>query len=230
MDKLSQKDITKDMRNFTHDIKKHSAFTMIELIMVIIVLGILTALAIPRLNRDLTQEAADDILSQIRFTQHMALVDDKHRFNQPDWQRSFWRIMFSSCSDGSLAFRIGSDSDRSGGGFTAAEAALDPINGRPFHFANNGDCDLTTISPNIRIGKKYGITAIAGKGGCNNIQNIGFDHLGRPHVGFEDSNIPNYNSYMTNTCTFTFTINDNNFSIDIEPETGYAHITGQNNS
>jgi len=48
---------------------KHSAFTMIELVLVIVVLGILAALAMPRLERDLRQEAKDNLLSAIRYTQ-----------------------------------------------------------------------------------------------------------------------------------------------------------------
>jgi len=42
---------------------QNSAFTLLELVFVILVLGILTALAIPRIDRDLRQEAADNILS-----------------------------------------------------------------------------------------------------------------------------------------------------------------------
>lgn len=56
---------------------KHPAFTMIELVFVIVVLGILSALAMPRIDRDLRQEAKDNILSSIRYTQHLALIDEK---------------------------------------------------------------------------------------------------------------------------------------------------------
>jgi len=57
--------------------RNKSAFTMIELILVIVVLGILAALAMPRVDRDSRQEAADNILSAIRYTQHLALMDNK---------------------------------------------------------------------------------------------------------------------------------------------------------
>jgi len=73
---------------------------MLELVFVIVVLGILTALAIPRLDRDLRQEAADNLLSAVRYTQHLALLDNRHTFNSAVWQKSFWTIRFQA--DGSF--------------------------------------------------------------------------------------------------------------------------------
>ena len=67
---------------------KHTkAFTMLELVFVIVVLGILAALALPRMDRDLRQEAKDNILSAIRYTQHLALMDNKTNPLDANWQR-----------------------------------------------------------------------------------------------------------------------------------------------
>jgi hypothetical protein len=89
----------------------------------------------------------------------------------------------------------------------------------------------STVSPNIFLYKKFGIDSIAGNVGCNDIQHIGFDHLGRPHVHFTQSNNPDYSSYMKRDCVMTFSIKgDDNFSIIINKETGYAHILNQNAS
>jgi len=213
--------------------KYRPAFTMIELIMVIIVLGILASFAIPRLDRDVSQEAADSILSNIRYTQHLALVDDKHLFNDPTWQQRYWKIMFATCQNGDLFYRIGSDDNSNGNGmFIQTEAAIDPINGKPFFMANNdANCDAdTTVSNNIFLTKRFAVTAIDTTG-CNNVAHIGFDHLGRPHQGFGASAIPNYTSYLNAQCTFKFTLSGgNDFSISIEAETGYAQIVDQNAS
>ena len=209
------------------------AFTMIELVFVIVVLAILAALAIPRLDRDLKQEAADNILSAIRYTQHLALVDDKQMYNNPKWQRRFWRIMFAQCSDGTYFYKIGSDNDmNSTSTFAQNEAALDPANSKMMYVANNGDCSASTVSPNILIGKKYGVTvnAITGSGKCTG-KSIGFDHLGRPHIGFSASTKPDYGSYVKNTCTFNFKLSDGStFGIIVRPETGYTTIVDQNAS
>ena len=211
-----------------------SAFTMIEIVMVIVVLGILAALALPRFERDIKQEAADSILSDIRYTQHLALQSSKHKFDEPKWQRAFWKITFESCGGGSGFFTsIGSDMDW-GGDISQAEAAIDPANGKVMFWTNTASCadggDNNT-SDRIFLTKKFGIKAIAGTEGCNGIQHIGFDHLGRPHVSFSGSTAPTYGSYMNTACIFTFTMSDDDtFSIRINPETGYAFIVGQEDS
>ena len=210
---------------------KRSAFTMLELVFVIVVLGILAAFAMPRLDRDLKQEAADNILSAIRYTQHLALMDDKHKFDDPKWQRRFWRIMFAQCSDNKYFYKIGNDDDMdSTSTFEQSESAIDPSNGKMMYVANNGDCTGNTVSPNILIGKKYGVTVQNGTGGCTG-KSIGFDHLGRYHVGFSASTKPNYSSYKNTACTLNFTMSDNStFTITIEPETGYSYISNQSDS
>jgi len=213
---------------------KKPAFTMIELVMVIVVLGILAALAMPRLDRDLEQEAADTVLSKIRYTQHLALLDNKHKFDEAQWQRAFWKISFENCSGGGPFIGIGSDIDYQGD-TDLDEAALDPTNGKPIFWVNTDTCDpgddLSAASEAIFLSKKFGITAVVGTGGCAGLKHIGFDHLGRPHVSFSTSNQPNYASYMNTQCTFTFTMSDSNtFAITIQPETGYAQIVGQDDS
>ena len=210
---------------------KKSAFTMLEVVLVIVVLGILATLAVPRFDRDLRQEAGDSILSNIRYTQHLALMDNKQKFDKAEWQRRFWRIMFAQCSDGKYFYRIGSDDDMdSTSTFENTEAAIDPANGKPIYMSNNGNCNSNTASDNIFIGKKYGVTVNNGTGGCTG-KSIGFDHLGRPHTGFSASTQPNSASYMSAECIFNFTMSDSTtFQISIQPETGYAQIVGQDAS
>ena len=219
--------------------KKHypnpfkSAFTMLELVFVIVVLGIIASLAMPRLDRDLTQEAADTVLSNIRYTQHMALSDFRQSFTQPKWQMSFWKINFEKCSDNGIFIGIGSDKDYMGD-TNMEEAAVDPANGLPMFWRNTSSCKDggdNTVSDSIFLTKKFGVTSVAGTGGCAGLKHIGFDHLGRPHVSFSATTSPAYGSYMNTACTFTFTMSDNEtFAISIEPETGYAFIVDQNAS
>ncbi len=219
--------------------KNRLAFTMIELVFVIVVLGILAALAMPRVDRDLRQEAADHVLSVIRYTQHLAVNDDIHDFSDRQWQRRYWRIVFNNCGDPSkFYYMIGSDADNSGSNnafFARGEGAIDPANSNEM-FGNALLCNAdggAGISENIFITRKYGVTNVVSAGGCNGNggRYIGFDHLGRPHYGFGLSPDPDSTSYMRQICTFTFTMSDNTtFDIDILPETGYAEIRDQNGS
>jgi len=220
---------------------KHKAFTMIELIMVIVVLGILASLAIPRMKRDLHQEAADNILSAIRYTQHLALIDDKHKFNKARWQRRFWGIYFTTSTSNPLNnfYVIASDNNMSGD-YTKDECAIDPANGKYMYNAGGATTTIDSDeSPNIFIGKKYGINNItfegcnSPNGGIGNSKYIGFDHLGRPHVKFLNSNQPDNASYMTSDCNLTFSFSNgafDPFKIIITKETGYAYIADQPDS
>jgi len=209
------------------------AFTMIELVMVIVVLGILAALAMPRLDRDTKQEASDIILSNIRYTQHLALMDYKHSFDTTAWQKRFWQIHFGSCS-GSSGFymRVGSDMD-DGGEIGKDEAALDPITGLPLYWIGASECSSGgdgTVSENVFLSYRFGVTDITPSGGCTD-QHIAFDHLGRPHVSISTSTAPTYSTYMDSTCTLSFELsNGESFAIKIEPETGYSYIDGQEDS
>lgn len=217
---------------------KRSAFTMIELVMVIVVLGILAALSMPRLDRDIRQEAADSILSDIRYTQFLALMDNKHNFNNPEWQQRFWRITFSNCGTDQF-YMIGSDESMDGSNsanFALTEAAIDPTNNQPMFYACSG-VNKTSVSDRIFITDKYGITTVTPSGGCTTAVNgsggkhLAFDQFGRPHYGFSTSTTPNYASYMKETCTLTFTMSSGDtFAITILPETGHTYIVGQPDS
>ena len=212
-----------------------NAFTMIELVVVIVVLGLMAALAIPRMERDLSQEAADTILSDIRYTQHMAINDYVENPRKDKWQRAFWQIQIESCSGSSgLFIAVGADKGY-GGSIDRNESAIDPANGKPMFWQNTSSCSNggdDTVSENIFITKKFGVKSMTTSGGCaNNVKYIGFDHLGRPHIGFSGSTTPDYGSYMTSPCNMKFTMEEgDDFTITILPETGYAYIVGQNAS
>jgi len=214
-------------------------FTMLELVIVIVVLGILAAMAIPRMERDTKQEAADHILSQIRYTQHLALNDYKHQFFDHRWERRLMRIVFSSCAnDTGVFYMIGTDSTNRGstnGFFLKSKASIDPVTNKPYFWQNTARCDGGgdgTVSEDIFLTRRFGITKVTNSCDKKNgsATHIGFDHLGRPFhgVAFTRSVVNDYGGYAPNGCTFTFTLsNGESFQIRIEPETGYAHIVGQ---
>ena len=79
------------------------AFTLIELVFVMIVLAILTFALWPTKQPTQALEAARQIVAHIRYTQHLALNDDKFATHKDgtsniakDWYKRLWRITFSS--------------------------------------------------------------------------------------------------------------------------------------
>jgi prepilin-type N-terminal cleavage/methylation domain-containing protein len=223
--------------------KRQNAFTMLELVMVIVVLGILAALAIPRMEKDSRQEAADNIISALRFTQHMALMDnviDNISADKLKWQRKFWRFGKEGCSDNGIFYYVGSDKDMGGDiTVTKGEAATDPANAMVMMGQNNKPCEgdlseqvFSTIkenaSSNIFLTRNYGIKENDAKlfAQCpGSTKSIGFDYLGRPHRGFEVSTNPDYSTHMESDCNLTFEFEDGSpdLIITIEKETGRVH-------
>jgi len=228
MDKLSQTYPTKDL--IMPHIHDKPAYTLIEVTVVLMLLGILTSLTLSKAQPDLRVLAITQIITDIRHTQHLALHDHKHQFNHANWQKRFWRIGFEYCAGRTHYYEyIGSDNNKKGG-IDHYESAIDPITGRRMIWSgkacpNAGD---SSTASSIFITHKYGINRIKWKGSCRHAQYIGFDSLGRIHQGFASSGAktPHYSSNLSTPCLITFDSPsfDKSFTISIAPETGYTHL------
>jgi len=203
-------------------------------VVVIVVLGILAAVAIPRMERDLRQEAGDNILSAIRYTQHLALMDNKTDPTDGTWQMALWQIRFSTYTENSKTrwfYTVASNRAKNAGNISKSDAAVDPANGK-FMWNLGGDSTVDSDeSPNIFIGKNYSIDSIRFSGGCATGQHVAFDHQGRPHADiFTATNT--FDKLMASDCTITFGFEsgDANLVITIARETGFAQIVGQSGS
>ncbi len=224
-------------------IKFKKAFTMVELIMVIVVIAILAAMSIPRLKRDTRIEAINHVLMAIRYAQNTALHDDKHSNTSTLWERSFWRFGISRCSDGGLFYYIGS-SQQLQSRLTNNEYLIDPANGKNIGYASGNPCSKSSVivnknitSDNIFLSSNYGIsnvvatpTYVSTQDGNDfyNIFLVGFDNLGRTmDANFPNNNWPNHLFYITSDINLTFSFQDSSiapFTIIIPKETGYAYL------
>lgn len=197
------------------------AFTMIELIFVIVVIGILAAVVMPRTGSNKLQEAATQVLSHIRYTQHLAMIDDKFDENNATWFRENWQIEFRS--GGTLVdYRIYSDKDQNGNvDIIDNEAAIDPLSKEPLNSAST-ITDLKT---------KFGIGSVVFSGGCNTGRELSFDFLGRPYFYVTSTNPLASNMYqylLTSNCDINLTNPEGSVTIRVHPETGYACILNGN--
>lgn len=215
--------------------RQAKAFTMIELVLVVVVLGILAVLALPRMERDLRQEAADNILSAIRYTQHLALTDDKTDPTDLEWQKKLWSINFTVSTTGSY-YTVSSNLN-GGKAVNKKETAIDPANGK--YMYHNASHDIqANESPNILIGKKYGINTVnfdnckTIANGTNDSSHIAFDQQGRAHKGVFRVATNDYRTVMTDDCEISFGFEDgsDDLKISIARETGYAFIVEQEDS
>ncbi len=226
--------------------KSKYAFTILELIFVIIVAGILAVTIVSSFNRNNLREVADQLISHIRYTQHLAMIDEKFDTNDHNWFKSRWQIHFykNLGSDNKWSYIIFSDfKNNHTGNPDKDEIAKNPddpnryLTGGTsgsgiFHYDNN------ETTKELNIGNKYGVKDIKFSNGCrNNVKYISFDYFGRPFNSFPANapyEIPSigYHVLLTKKCIITLcTVNNcstasNNekIKIAIEPWSGYAHI------
>lgn len=176
------------------------AFTMLELVFVIVVIGILAAAIIPNTKTNSTSEAAIKLESQIRYVQHLALIDDKFDATNSSWYKNLWQIAF---------------------------------NGNQYSIVSNNnlkfakDSITKNIIQNVDLSADYGVTVgFDNTSGCSAETDISFDHIGRPISGDLNAATSKLNSLnlLTTACRITLTGSDGTIeTIQIEPETGYAH-------
>jgi len=198
---------------------KRYAFTMLELVFVIIVIGILAVLAMPNFTTSPLQQAAEQVARHIRYTQHLAMVNDVFDPKQQFWYRARPQISFRQCNDGSSYYYIGTDSNWNTGHIAESEAAIDPLSRKRMYWLNS-QCNADAFpdrDPNLLLTDKYSATIVSNCGAT-----ISFDTLGRPYTAFGAT--PD-TGRLANDCNITIVHNDGNATIVLRPQTGYVSVS-----
>ena len=177
------------------------AFTLIELVFVMVVLGILTFALWPTKPPTQALEAARQIVAHIRYTQHLALNDDKFATHTDtggtssiakDWYKRLWRITFSNltadkdCKIGGWRYavyqNIAGDLSDKGQPNGTIEAARNPAQaGKVLSACYSGLS--TNTSDELNLSQTYKIKNIdfSEFATDSRIQGIIFDELGRAY-------------------------------------------------
>ena len=72
------------------------AFTLLELIFVVVIAGILAFVLIPKSSDTKLLESANQLISHIRYAQQLALNNDQFDPNDENWYKKMWRIEFEN--------------------------------------------------------------------------------------------------------------------------------------
>ncbi len=208
---------------------KRFAFTMLELVFVIIIIGILAVLAMPNFNTNPLQTAAEQVAAHIRYTQHLAMVDDKYDPTDPTWWQKRWQIHFEDASTGGgeKVYEIYNNLDGDANE-DDDELAHDPLNGSLMKGVDKDImADPTKYTAYLMISKTYGITNVTFSADCHpssaTSSRLGFDNLGRPY--FNTATVAPYDDLLVADCNITLIHPDGNATITVHPETGYVSVS-----
>jgi len=226
-----------------------NSFTLLELIFVIVVVGIIAVVTLRKTPSDNLDRATIQLVSHLRYTQHLALNQDFYSTTDMNWFKRRWKLSFSNGADTNNYWAYSVWADTAGdatGSPDPKEIAVNPMNkSKRLTGGFNGNLFIHTNDPRatqeLNIGQAYGILDIKFSSPCRtgaHSKSIAFDHVGRPLRGALENYIAPYKSSIkTNIlihkqCQITLcsVANCDNASADekriiaIEPETGYAHI------
>jgi prepilin-type N-terminal cleavage/methylation domain-containing protein len=208
------------------------AFTLLEIIFVIVLIGILAGVAVFyfRANDSELVQAKNQLINHIRYTQHLALMDDKFSPSDRDWYKGRWRISFSGSSDypqtsNYVYYNIYSDSpDYRGGIDKENEVAIDPYKGARLGVETDGD--KSRLITNLVQQYNVEIVSVCDSDG----KDIVFDVIGRPYkfnssTDLGTDSLPNsraYQNLLTSSCEIKLRHLETGepATITIHPETG----------
>ncbi len=194
------------------------AFSMLELVFVIVVAGILAIALIPNYDRDYAGEAIYKVAEHLRLAQHNAMTQD---FTTPavNTNELLWRVGFINGSNGAC-YSVFTDTN-GGGNADANEAAVDPMSGLLLR-GTPGTCSQNNAnSSEVLLWREYSIRRVTLGGGCNPaIRNIAFDNIGRP-----GQIIGNNFTLLAADCTVTVAdAAGNSAMLNVVQETGYVDV------
>jgi hypothetical protein len=212
------------------------AFTLLELIIIIIIISILSFSVIQKTDNRGLYYAANQVLFHIRYTQHLALIDNVFDPNDPDWFKKRWQIQFHSTVSGynlTWTYSVYKDTSLSGNENSKKELAKNPMNrdkllSGGFYSYTADDEDFTK---SMVLGNSFGIKDILFEGECGKYRSkrLAFNYDGAPYYGNLLNVDDQYEKRMTEVCKIHICLEDcettdKKVIIAVEPETGFAHI------
>jgi len=147
-------------------------FTLIELIMILLLIGIISSQSELRNNMSKIKLAKKQIILHLKYTRYIAMIDNKFDNNDPLWFRKRWTVKFLNCNKniGGLYYIIYSDINENGY-ISKVETLQDPLTNKyiySYQCKEDTNLDKYTL---ILLTKEYGIKNI--KISCNSTQTIG---------------------------------------------------------
>jgi len=207
------------------------SFTILEIVVVIVVVGILAAVVLPRMEPERLRDGANVVVNALRYTQHLAMVDDKYvptptlsRYSNPtqqekdvkQWFKKWWCFyIWDLEGDSSSPYGEGpaiaifsdhpssNDNNLYNNNPEYEEMARDPVSGKLYtgHEFDSSFEDEIEEKYNLR---RYGIQKVVVESPCKSSKVV-FDEIGRPHCQQTTSsdNLVPYNRILRERVIYT---------------------------
>lgn len=232
------------MKKFIKFEDTSNAFTLFELVLVVLILGLMVSITQISLKQDRLIQGAKQILNDIYYVRSLAMIQESFRglelaVAKREWYKSRWQLYFinSAATNYEQTYTIFLDKNGDGNanlGKTEInidrEIAVDIIN--PKKLMNSGQSGVIDKNDNkttqrFNILKKFGIKKVEFKGSCRGSTKIIFDEKGRLYSplrtsqGIYDKNLAKTNQECIIRLTST---QENQICIAINPLSGFAYI------
>jgi len=208
-------------------------FTILEIVVVLVVIGILAATLFPRLHSDRLQNAAALFIDAIRYTQHLAMTEDKyvpslHLSTYSDgtqrekdvkqWFKKWWTFYVWD-ANGTSTSEYGrgpaivifsdhpssNDNNRYNNNPEYSEVARDPISGLLYSGHEFDSSFEGKIESKYNLYKHFGIQRVVIDSPCSLTTKVAFDEVGRPHCqqSTNSANLVPYNRLLKDRIVYT---------------------------
>lgn len=234
------------------------AFTLLELIIIIIIVGIIAVTVSTSFKKDTLVPATNQVLDHIRYTQQLALNqvmfvpaaefsafpadlpnDYQRKKDAKQWFKKWWQIQFHNDNTYTIYsdypsinnnFNFDGIATYSQNGDTIAK---DPQDGK-YIAGSSTHIPAEEVIETVDLEKEYGVSIQMSNDECNS-NRIMFDQLGRPHCaksasGSNNESLNPYDRIAKNYIKVVLTLNggDDSSTICVTPVTGYAYISENN--
>lgn len=210
---------------------------MVELVFVIVIVGIIGGLAMRKSSDTSLIEARNQVISHLRYAQHLAMGDEKFVGNREmatsnnkasqteNWQKQFWQMQFHTAGAIKNSYTVYNDTadddstkNFDGKPMSAKEIARDPLSGLCLTGYADGnlhkECKKNRDSK-VNLKKAYGVE-VSVENECKDAR-FYFDSLGAPYCGSKKP------KKLTEAAKITLTKGGKSEKICIEAVTGYIH-------
>ena len=214
------------------------AFSFIELILVIIIIGIFSTLSLISFSRNYLDEAIVHLESDLRYTQRLALSDNRFNPENPLWYKSNWQLVFTKSKkiDGSRetiwGYTIFSDRNYDKK-INKSEVATNPSDNTKL--MTYGITSMHTlkeyeITRRLGLAKYYHITNVIFSKTCTNprgrkSRRMIFDNYGKPYWSYDEKKYriqqSKYFKPVKEECMITLKEGKQSRSLCITPYSGY---------